>query len=214
MNRAAAAAHAASAAILLALVACASSTTGSLGSGPATSGGAGATAPSGSGDTAGPAVAARTDAIQAAVAAWAEAATLPDARAAAEGARNLVTGADVSGYGDLDGDGEAMGASRRGLLPGESGEPGLVTSPAPSCVERDVLGGSRTDPAGRWAELDRAIADWAPTDNTFPSLASHPQRVVGWATLTLNTSSLDSAHEYAGHAQIHVDVTTGALAGC
>ena len=63
------------------------------------------------------------------------------------------------------------------------------------------------------------IAAWTESNNTFPALASHPQRVVGWASLTLNTSkvdttSLDAAHEYAGHAQIHLTQTRQALASC
>lgn len=78
----------------------------------------------------------RLDELQAAVDDWQRADDLASAKAAAETARNLVTGPDVNGYGDLD------GAGVTGLLPCEQGQPGLVTSPAPACVERDVLGGS------------------------------------------------------------------------
>lgn len=156
----------------------------------------------------------RLAALQAAVDGWQQADDLPSAKAAAETARNLITGPDVTGYGDLDGDGRTGGASGTGLLPGEQGQPGLVTSPAPACVERDVLGGSWTDPAARWEEVRTRIAAWRPTDNTFPALPSHPQRVVGWASLTLATPSLELAREYAGHAQLHVRVAREALTGC
>jgi hypothetical protein len=159
-------------------------------------------------------VGARMAALDAAVTAWAEARTLAGAHAAAEEARNLVTGPDVAGYGDSDGDGQVAGANERGLLPGETGEPGLVTRPATSCVRKDVLGGGWGDPAARWDEVRRHIARWTPTDNTFPDLASHPQRVVGWATLALDGKRVQEAREYAGHARIHVDVTASALAGC
>ena len=157
---------------------------------------------------------ARLEELDAALTSWAGAATLDDARAAAEAARNLVTGPDVEGYGDADGDDSVSGANRRGLLPGETGVPGLVTRPATACVERDVLGGSWADPVARWDEVRRRIADWTPTNNTFPDLPSHPQRVVGWASLTLKSTSLAAAREYAGHARIHVDVTVAALSGC
>lgn len=156
----------------------------------------------------------RLAALEAAVDSWERADDLPSAKAAAETARNLVPGPDVRGYGDLDGDNRIGGASQAGLLPGEQGQPGLVTSPAPSCVERDVLGGSWEDPAARWQEVRTRIAAWSETDNTFPALASHPQRVVGWASLTLATPSVELAREYAGHAQLHVRITVEALEGC
>ena len=49
-----------------------------------------------------PAVSARLVALDAAVTAWASAGTLTQAKAAAEAVRNLVTGPNVMGYGDLD----------------------------------------------------------------------------------------------------------------
>ncbi len=157
----------------------------------------------------------RIDAIAMAVARWEGAESIEDAHAAAEEARNLVTGARTVGAGDLDGDGTAMGLAERGLLPGEGGAPGLV-SPLEGCaeVERDVLGGSWSDPADRWQVAAAAIDAWAPANNTFPSLPSHPQRIVGWATLTLRGSTLEEAHEYAGHARLHIDITADAVAGC
>ena len=213
--------------------------------------------------------------IQEAVDDWASAETLADAKAAAERARNLVTGPDTLGAGDLDGDDKAVGLSPDGLLPGANGTPGLVsdlsgcdaverdvlggdwaepsdrwdvldaaimewrpsnnTFPSlPShpqrivgwasltlasnslddAVERDVLGGDWAEPSDRWDVLDAAIMEWRPSNNTFPSLPSHPQRIVGWASLTLASNSLDDAHEYSGHAQLHVDVSRAALDGC
>ncbi len=152
--------------------------------------------------------------LDAAVQAWAGAADLAAARSAAEAARNLVLGPAVEGYGDADGDGTVSGASDIGLLPDERGGPGLVPQPAVACVERDVLGGSWADPAARWSEVRRRIAAWRPDDNTFPALPSHPQRVVGWASLTLTTDSVEQAHEYAGHAALHVRVARAALDGC
>ena len=56
-----------------------------------------------------------------------------------------------------------------------------------------------------------AIEEWSPTNNTMPSLASHPMRIVGWATFTMATDSLDLAHEYAGHARLHVDISRKTL---
>lgn len=156
----------------------------------------------------------RLDDLQAAVDGWQRAGDLDAAKAAAETARNLVTGPDVNGYGDLDGDGRTGGASTTGLLPGEQGQPGLITSPAPACVERDVLGGSWADPSGRWQEVRTRVAIWSQTNNPFPALPSHPQRVVGWASLTLAAPTLELAREYAGHAQLHVRITREALNGC
>jgi hypothetical protein len=157
----------------------------------------------------------RLDEIEAAVADWSSASTIGAAHAAAERARNLVTGAGTLGAGDLDGDGVSGGLEDPGLLPGEDGTPGLA-SPLTTCpdVERDVLGGSWDSPVERWALVQAAIDEWTPANNTFPSLPSHPQRIVGWSSLTLASSSLDDAHEYAGHAQLHVDVARRALDSC
>lgn len=157
---------------------------------------------------------ARLAAIEQAVQSWRSADTLAEAQRFAERARNLVVGPDGPYYGDADGDGTVEGASDEGLLPGLTGEPGIAQSASGTCIERDVLGGSWDDAAGRWATLDTAITAWAPNNNTFPALPSHPQRIVGWASLTLATDSLDTAREYAGHAQLHVDVSKAAVAGC
>ncbi|WP_430866744.1 hypothetical protein [Demequina aurantiaca] len=146
---------------------------------------------------------------------WQQAATIEEAHAAAESALNLVVGADGPHYGDADGDGSIGGETVAGLLPGLDGEPGVAQiEPINECVERDVLGGSWDDPAARWAEADAALAAWSPSDNTMPTLASHPQRIYGWASLTLATDDLDEAHEYAGHALIHVNVTLDAFENC
>jgi len=161
------------------------------------------------------AVTERVDAIGAAVEAWGDAATLPQAKASAEAALNLVVGPDGPGYGDSDGDGVIQGEADEGLLPGRLGEAGLAQSePISACVGADVLGGSWEDPAARWATAQDVYDAWTPSNNTMPSLPSHPQRIVGWATLTLATDSLDEAHEYAGHAKIHVDVSRAAIDAC
>jgi len=156
----------------------------------------------------------RLDAIGEAVAAWRSADDLATASRAAEGARNLVVGPAGPYYGDGDGDGTVEGASAVGLLPGLHGEVGLATTDHGACVVRDVLGGDWSDAAERWAILERAIDDWAPTNNTFPALPSHPQRLIGWATLTLAATDLASAREYGGHAQLHLDVSRRAIDAC
>ncbi len=152
--------------------------------------------------------------LDAAVSQWRGARSLDGARAAAEAAANLVVGTNGPGYGDRDGDGVVGGESGVGVLPGLDGEPPGLASLLPAdneCVRRDVLGGSWSDPAGRWDEMLVAIDAWRPSANTMPSLASHPMRVVGWAMFTLATDDLDEAHEYGGHARLHVDVAVDAL---
>jgi len=157
----------------------------------------------------------RLDEIAAAVADWRDASTIEEAHAAAEAARNLVVGPDGPGYGDADADGTVGGTAERGLLPGLTDEPGIAEDgPLSACVEADVLGGAWDDRATRWATAQAVYDAWTPTNNTMPSLPSHPQRIVGWATLTLATDSLDEAHEYAGHAQLHVDVSRSAVGSC
>lgn len=173
----------------------------------------------------------RIDEIQDAVTAWSGAATLTEAHAAAEIAANLVAGPNGPDFGDRDGDGAVGGDTTVGLLPGIDGTPtGIAvslagqddplvgpetdsTDPARSCVTRDVLGSGAADPAAGWDDLEAAIEAWLPDDNTMPTLDSHPMRIVGWATFTLGSDSLDDAHEYGGHAQLHTDVARRAL-GC
>ena len=157
---------------------------------------------------------ARLSAINDAVNRWQSATGLATARRAAEEARNLVVGPHGPAYGDTDRDGTVDGASAIGLLPGLGCEPGLATAAAGPCVERDVLGGSWADPAARWSALESAIAAWSPSDNTFPALPSHPQRLVGWATLALATADLATALEYGGHAHLHIEVAMRAVTGC
>lgn len=153
-------------------------------------------------------VADRIDALQTKVSTWANATDLRQAQEAAEGARNLVVGPDGPYYGDATDDGQVSGQSDRGLLPGLDGQDGIASTATDNqCVVDDVLGGSWEDPRQRWDILDNAIAGWSPTSNPFPTLPSHPQRVVGWATLTLQTDDLQQAIEFAGHAQLHVDVS-------
>ena len=100
-----------------------------------------------------------------------------------------------------------------GLLAGVDGTPAGLADPLASnqCVLDNVLGGAWDDPAERWDIMLEAIDQWAPGNNTMPTLPSHPMRVVGWATFTLASDSLDDAHEYAGHAQLHVDISIRAL---
>ncbi len=155
----------------------------------------------------------RLDALQEQVSAWAAATDLQQAQEAAEGARNLVVGPDGPYYGDATDDGQLTGASDTGMLPGLGGQGGIALAPgANQCVVDDVLGGSWEDPQQRWDILETAIAEWSTTSNPFPTLPSHPQRVVGWATLTLQTDDLQQAIEFAGHAQLHVDVSRRAYA--
>lgn len=170
----------------------------------------------GRGGTAPPAgsLSARLDAIGSAVGRWRAAGDLAAARRNAEEARNLIVGPAGPFYGDADGDGTVAGASLIGLLPGTRGEPGLASRSSNACVNRDVLGGDWRDPARRWGTLETAITEWNPGNNTFPALPSHPQRIVGWATLALAADSAAAARAYAGHAQIHADVTRTAVMQC
>ncbi|MEO7276574.1 MAG: hypothetical protein ABIW33_00960 [Sphingomicrobium sp.] len=156
----------------------------------------------------------RLDAIDAAIGDWRRARTLAEAKAGAEKARNLITGPGGPDYGDFDGDGEIAGQVDVGLLPGLAGQSGLATDHPNPCMQNDVLGGDFSNAAARWATMDRAINDWRAGNNTFPSLPSHPQRIVGWATLTLTRANLAQAQEYAGHAQLHAGKTRAAVAGC
>ena len=148
-----------------------------------------------------------------AVVVWEDATSLAEAKAAAEAAANLVVGPAGPEYGDRDGNGNTDGETDFGVLQGLDGTPaGLADALADNeCVAADVLGGSWDDPAGRWSTMLATIAAWSPSENTMPSLASHPMRIVGWASLTLASDSLDEAHEYAGHAQLHVDVSLSAI---
>ncbi len=155
----------------------------------------------------------RLDAIDSAVTDWRNAPSIEAAHTAAETAANLVVGPNGPGYGDRNANGVIEGESAAGVLPGLDGTPaGLATALASNeCVVSDVLGGAWTDPAAEWAKMLSAIDLWRTTNNTMPSLASHPMRVVGWATLTLASDSLDDSKEYAGHAKLHVDVSVRAL---
>lgn len=152
--------------------------------------------------------------IENAIGRWRRAANLTEARSAAEEARNLVVGEAGPYYGDSDRDSVTRGASKSGLLPGLRGEEALAQPEDGDCVVRDILGGSWNEPSKRWAVLDTAIKSWSPSRNTFPMLPSHPQRIVGWATLALSTDSLGMAKEYGGHAQLHIEVSSKAFAQC
>ncbi len=161
----------------------------------------------------GAALANRLSVIEVAVAAWADATSIEAAHIAAESAANLVVGPNGPHYGDRNRDGVISGETDKGLLPGMDGTPeglALAASSNP-CVAQDVLGGSWGDPRAAWDEMLFAIDAWEPGNNTMPSLQSHPMRVVGWATFTLGSDSLEMAHEYAGHARLHVDISERAL---
>ena len=160
------------------------------------------------------AIADRLDAIQVAIDDWAGAETIEEAHVAAETAHNLVSGTETLGAGDRDGDGTVGGDVDAGLLPAQDGSTGLVADLPEECDLVDVLGGDWSDPEQRWETVQTAIEEWAPTNNTFPDLPSHPQRIVGWATLTLRSDDLDEAHEYSGHAQLHLDVARDAIEAC
>jgi hypothetical protein len=155
----------------------------------------------------------RMSAIDEAVAVWRSATSVEAAHEAAEAAANLIVGPNGPGYGDRDGDDVIGGEVAVGVLPGLDGVPEGLAIPlaANGCVRRDVLGGTWVDPAAEWEAMLAAIDAWRPDNNTMPTLPSHPMRVVGWATFTLDTDSLDEAHEYAGHAKLHVDISARAL---
>ena len=155
----------------------------------------------------------RMAAVDEAVAVWRDASTIEAAHEAAEAAANLIVGPNGPDYGDRSGDGVVSGQSAVGLLPGLDGVPAGIAIPlsANRCVASDVLGGTWADPGAEWGAMLTAIDEWRPDNNTMPTLASHPMRVVGWATFTLGSDSLDDAHEYAGHAGLHVDISVRAL---
>ena len=156
----------------------------------------------------------RLAAIEAAIGTWSDAPDIATAHRAAETARNLVVGPAGPYYGDSDRDGTVSGASGIGFLPGRGGEAGIARADMNACVARDVLGGDWSDPRERWAILDRAIKAWSPTNNPFPTLPSHLQRIVGWASLTLASQDVAKAREFASHARLHSDVSRKALESC
>jgi len=122
--------------------------------------------------------------------------TLAAAQTAAETVRNLIVGPHGPNYGDTNGDGTIEGATIEGLLPGLHGEPSLAQpGHSSSCVTSMVLGGTWSDPSARWAQALHAVNAWTPTHDTFPTLPSQPQRLYGWASLTLKAtdSALQSA---------------------
>jgi hypothetical protein len=164
-------------------------------------------------DDAKTALATRLDEIEEAVATWRDAGSIRDAHRSAETAANLIVGPNGPNYGDRNGDGVIQGENDAGVLQGAGGTPEGLADPLASnqCVVDNVLGGEWEDPAGRWEIMLETIDRWAPGNNTMPTLPSHPMRVVGWATFTLASDSLDEAHEYAGHAKLHVDISLRAL---
>ena len=148
------------------------------------------------------------------VSAWRDAPNLAEAKRHAEAARNLVVGPAGPHYGDADRDGKVSGANAVGLLPGMRDSAALAIPSANVCIARDLLGGNWGNPARRWAILEAKIAAWRPDNNTFPTLPSHAQRIVGWATLTLRSFDVATARGYAAHAKLHVDVSRTAVNRC
>jgi hypothetical protein len=156
----------------------------------------------------------RLVALDRAVSRWQAASTLRIAHEAAEEARNLIVGASGPFYGDANGDGQIAGASVVGVLPAPKGGASLASPSDNACVVADILGGSWREPAKRWSQFQSALSHWNISRNTFPSLPSHAQRVVGWASLTLKSDSPVEAREYATHARLHVDIAIRALNSC
>ncbi len=156
----------------------------------------------------------RLVAVDRAVLRWQAASTLLTAREAAEEARNLIVGSYGPLYGDANKDGQIAGKRVVGVLPGLKGEASLASTNDNACVVADVLGGSWREPAKRWSRFQRALSRWTMTKNTFPSLPSHAQRVVGWASLTLKSDSLVEAREHAKHAQLHINIALRAVTSC
>ena len=156
----------------------------------------------------------RLRAVDRAVLRWQTASNLRTAREAAEEARNLIVGASGPFYGDADKNGQVAGKRVVGVLPGQKGEVSLAGKDDNACVVADVLGGSWREPVRRWSQFQSALSRWTNTRNTFPSLPSHAQRVVGWASLTLKSNSLVEAREYAKHARLHIDISVRAVTSC
>ena len=156
----------------------------------------------------------RLAAVDRAVSRWQAASTLRMAHEAAEEARNLIVGSAGPFYGDANKDGRIAGKSVVGVLPGLKGEAGLASPNDNACVVADILGGSWREPAKRWFQFQSALSRWTTRRNTFPSLPSHAQRVVGWASLTLKSTSLVEAREYANHARLHIDIAVRAINSC
>jgi hypothetical protein len=148
-----------------------------------------------------------------AVVVWEVGETLAEAHAGAEAAANGIVGPNGPGYGDRDGNGTIDGEEDFGVLQGLDGTPvGLADSlDETECVVADVLGGSWNDPGARWAELTAAVDAWSTDNNTVQSLDSQPMRLVAWAELALASDSLDEVREFAGRAQLHIDVSLDAL---
>lgn len=159
-------------------------------------------------------LATRLMAVDRAVTRWQTASNLRTAREAAEEARNLIVGSSGPLYGDADKNGQIAGKRGVGVLPGLKGEASLASTNDNACVIADILGGSWREPAKRWSQFQSALSGWTNTRNTFPSLPSHAQRVVGWASLTLKSDSLVEAREYAEHARLHVDISVRAVTSC
>ena len=89
-----------------------------------------------------PAVKANLVALDAAATAWASTGTLAKAKAGAETARNLVTGPDVMGYGDLDGTATPVARATRGCCQARRGSPAWSPRPSPRASSATFLAGA------------------------------------------------------------------------
>lgn len=145
-------------------------------------------------------LAARLDAIDAAVLGWQQATDIDTAHEKAEAVRNLVVGPTGPIYGDADGNGTVAGASEEGLLPGTTGEVALVDGENTPCLLNSMLGGSWSDPGARWAQALAAFDKWNPGDDTIGALPSPAMRLAGWATIGLNAQRIDASRDLAQRA--------------
>ncbi|WP_305098450.1 hypothetical protein [Croceibacterium aestuarii] len=171
-------------------------------------------APAGQLAPTGDALALRLDTLDAAVMKWQTATDLVTAHAAAEEVRNLVVGPAGPIYDDADRDGEVAGASDEGLLPGTRGQVALVAGEADRCLLQNVLGGSWTDPGARWAQALIAFDSWRPGNDAISSLPSPTMRLVGWATLGLESLRIDASRDFAQQAAHELQSVRRAIEGC
>lgn len=155
----------------------------------------------------------RLDELQSQVNVWADGDDFATVRASSGRVLALVTGIGSPRVGGAGAGGTETGALSQGLLPGEDGTASIAEA-LENCAGPDLFGGSWENPAERWATFDEVFARWSPTDNTFPTLPSHAQRIVGWAMLAAESDDLDDALTYASHAQIHVDAVRDAVRVC
>jgi hypothetical protein len=108
---------------------------------------------------------------------------------------------------------EARHHDRAAARPGRTAWTGRRRRPDLVC-DGSGAGWLVADPAALWKAAQDDVAAWTKTNNPFPGLMSQPQRIYGWASLTLASDSLSDAHGFAGDAQMHVDGTRAAVQKC